>query len=75
VTGHLQAEDGRRFGFEFTIFQLRRENSPTGVLAHFAVTDVEGMRFSHQARGVTGTPQEGFDFNVQGWRLSNKVGG
>ena len=71
VTGHLQAEDGRRFGFEFTIFQLRRENSPTGVLAHFAVTDVDGKRFSHQARGVTGTPQEGFDFNVQGWRLSN----
>src|SRR6266705_6967763 len=37
VTGHLQAEDGRHFGFEFTIFQLRRENSPTGVLAQFAV--------------------------------------
>ena len=71
VTGHLQAEDGRRFGCEFTIFHLRRENSPTGVLAHFAVTDVDGKRFSHQARGVTGTPREGFDFNVQGWRLSN----
>ena len=71
VTGHLQAEDGRHFGFEFTIFQLRRENSPTGVLAHFAVTDVDGKRFSHQARSVTGPSQEGFDFNVQGWRLSN----
>jgi len=71
VTGHLQAEDGRHFGFEFTIFQLRRENSPTGLLAHFAVTDVDGKRFSHQARSVTGPSQEGFDFNVQGWRLSN----
>src|SRR3984893_12976675 len=71
LTGHLQAEDGRRFGFEFTIFQLRRENSPTGVLAHFAVTDVDAKRFSHQARSVTGPSQEGFDFNVQGWRLSN----
>jgi predicted secreted hydrolase len=27
VTGHVQAEDGRQFGFEFTVFQLRRENS------------------------------------------------
>src|SRR5258708_29684322 len=71
VTGHLRAEDGRRLGFEFTIFQLRRENSPTGLLAHFAVTDVDGKRFSHQARSVTGPSQERFDFNVQGWRLSN----
>src|ERR1700686_958038 len=47
VTGPRQAEDGRHFGFEFTIFQLRRENSPTGLLAHFAVTDVDGKRFSH----------------------------
>jgi len=70
-TGHLQAQDGRRFGFEFTIFQLRRQNSPTGLLAHFAVTDVDGNVFSHQARSITGTPQEGFDFNVHGWRLSN----
>lgn len=66
VTGHLQAQDGRRFGFEFTILRVRRENSPTGVLAHFAVTDVDGKRFSHQARSVTGPSQEGFDFNVQG---------
>src|SRR5258708_900311 len=71
VTGHLQDEDGRHFGFEFTIFQLRRENSRTGLLAHFAVTDVDRNRFSHQTRSIAGTPQEGFNFNVQGWRLSN----
>jgi hypothetical protein len=34
-------------------------------------TDVDGKRFSYQARGVTGLSQEGFTFTVQGWRLSN----
>lgn len=55
-TGHLQAADGRAFGFELTFF--RRAIPPDDVktlpsqwsvtqlyLAHFAVTDISGRRF------------------------------
>ncbi|MGI9148395.1 MAG: lipocalin-like domain-containing protein [Chloroflexota bacterium] len=50
-TGHLQSDqDGSLYGFEFTIFQAQRQGSPTGYLAHFAVSDIGGQRFSHQAR-------------------------
>src|SRR4051794_9516848 len=48
-TGHLRTQgDQREYGFEFTIFQARRQNAPSGYLAHFAITDVAGQRFSHQ---------------------------
>ena len=50
-TGHLQSDrDGSRYGFEFTVFQAQRQGAPTGYLAHFAVSDIGGQRFSHQAR-------------------------
>src|SRR5579859_7857913 len=50
-TGHLKSDtDGRLFGFEFTVFQARRQGAPAGYLAHFAVSDIVGQRFSHQAR-------------------------
>jgi predicted secreted hydrolase len=55
-TGHLQAKNGRPFGFELTFF--RRAVPPEDVktqpsqwsvnhlyLAHFAVTDIEGKKF------------------------------
>src|SRR5436190_2792539 len=35
-TGHLQSDDQQRYGFEFTIFQVRRQDAPAGYLAHFA---------------------------------------
>jgi len=53
VTGHLQSDqDGRQYGFEFTVFQVQRQGAPTGYLAHFAVSDIGGQRFSHQARAA-----------------------
>jgi predicted secreted hydrolase len=73
-TGHLQSDrDGSQYGFEFTVFQAQRQGAPTGYLAHFAVSDIGGQRFSHQARfaqndvvarGAT------FPLNVDGWSLS-----
>ena len=34
-TGHLKSDlDGCAYGFGFTIFQVRRQNAPTGYLAH-----------------------------------------
>jgi len=70
-TGHLRTPaEAREYGFEFTIFQVRRAGAPAGYLAHFAVTDVAGQTFSHQAHVVSGDPQTGFDLDVQGWRLT-----
>lgn len=81
-TGHLHAGEtgtsnglGREYGFEFTVFQVRRAGAPTGYLAHFAVTDVNGNVFSHEAHVQSGDPQTGFDLDVQGWRLTQDSAG
>jgi predicted secreted hydrolase len=69
-TGHLRSDrDGHLYGFEFTIFQARRLGAPTGYLAHFAISDVDGQRFSHQARFSQGEAASGFPLDVNGWRL------
>ncbi len=68
-TGQLQAEDGKQYGFEFTIFQVRRRDAPTGYLAHFAVTDIDAQRFSHQARLSQGEAQTALPLQVQEWSL------
>ncbi len=59
-TGNLAGEDGRRFGYQFTIF--RRAIAPSEAdtdsewrtnqlyMAHFAVTDVAGNQFYHESR-------------------------
>jgi predicted secreted hydrolase len=59
-TGNFAGEDGRRFGFQFTIF--RRAITPPGssdgsewrsgqlYMAHFAVSDIGGGRFFHEER-------------------------
>jgi predicted secreted hydrolase len=59
-TGNLAAEDGRRFGYQFTIFRraIAPSESDTGsewrtnqlYMAHFAVSDVGGNRFTHDER-------------------------
>ncbi|HET7705736.1 MAG TPA: lipocalin-like domain-containing protein [Thermoanaerobaculia bacterium] len=56
-TGHLEAESGRRYGFEVTFFRVgvaRPETAPETrwdlrdlALAHFAITDVSGRRFRY----------------------------
>jgi predicted secreted hydrolase len=72
-TGHLATPSGRPFGFEFTIFQIRRQDAPTVYIGHFAVSDVAGRRFVHQARFAEGEPQL-MPLDVQGWRLSSEPG-
>jgi predicted secreted hydrolase len=61
-TGNLQAENGRRFGYQFTIFRRAilppNENNNTGsewrsdqlYMAHFGLSDVGGERFFHEER-------------------------
>jgi predicted secreted hydrolase len=70
-TGHLSTDDAREYGFEFTVFQVRRQNAPTGYLAHFAITDILGQRFSHQARFAQGEARTAFPIDVGGWTLDS----
>ena len=53
VTGHLDAKDGHRFGFQVTFFrQARRDNGKTLHLhlAHAALLDAQTGLFLHQER-------------------------
>jgi predicted secreted hydrolase len=71
-TGHLQSDrDASLYGFEFTVFQARRQDAPTGYLAHFAVSDIGGQRFSHQAHFSQAAPAGAFPLDVNGWTLSS----
>lgn len=65
VTGHLFAEDGRRFGYQATFFRRAADRpknaaaAPAGGpihLAHMALLDVKTGRFFHQER-----------VNLEGW--------
>ncbi len=59
-TGNLQAEDGRHFGFQFTIFRralnpgLVSDNSEwrtnQAYMAHFSLSDIADGRFYHDER-------------------------
>jgi predicted secreted hydrolase len=73
-TGHLHAADGREYGFEYTVFQVRRQGAPTGYLAHFAISDIEGQRFSHQSRFRQGDAFTSFPLDVDGWTLGTVSG-
>jgi predicted secreted hydrolase len=49
-TGHLRADDGGRYGFEFVIFRAERGLFPTSWVSHLAVTDETGKRFLYSQR-------------------------
>ncbi len=86
VTGNLDATDGRRFGFELTIFRFALTpdalasnsawRSNQVFIAHFAVTDVDGgdfyvaQRFSRGALGLAGTQAEPFRVWVDDWEIA-----
>jgi predicted secreted hydrolase len=53
-TGHLQAANGARFGFEDVIFRAERGAFPTSWVSHLAVTDETGRRFLSSQRLETG---------------------
>ncbi len=55
-TGHLTADDGKRYGFELTFFRVGVDRSPLAVgrwalrdlsLAHFAISDIDGRAFRY----------------------------
>ncbi|NWF68423.1 MAG: carotenoid 1,2-hydratase [Chloroflexi bacterium] len=66
-TGNVATADGRRFGYQFTVF--RRAISPTAArsesewrsdqiyMAHFTVSDISGQRFYHDERYSRGAAE------------------
>ncbi len=74
-TGHLRAEDGRRYGFELTFFRVGVDRSPLAVgrwelrnlsLAHFAITDIDGRAFRYYEKFNRSSP---FTANAAAGRL------
>ncbi|MEO8208762.1 MAG: lipocalin family protein [Chloroflexota bacterium] len=53
-TGHLEADDGRRFGFEAVIFRAERGLAPVAWASHMAITDESGGRFMYGQRASIG---------------------
>lgn len=71
-TGHLVAEDGRRFGFELVIFRAERGSFPVTWASHLAITDETGDRFLYDQRAQVGPAVDrsaadtGFDLAITG---------
>ncbi len=63
-TGNLQTDDGRHFGYQFTIFRraISAQNADSAsewrtnqvYMAHFGVSDIAGGRYLHESRLVRG---------------------
>ena len=86
MTGNLDGADGRRFGFELTIFRFAlvpqlaasdsRWRTNQVYIAHFAVTDVDGEtfhvaeRFSRGALGLAGANADPFRVWIDDWDIS-----
>jgi predicted secreted hydrolase len=71
-TGHLQAADGRRWGFELVTFQILRATLEPYYIAHFAITDEHRQQFHFEtrvSRGAQAQPPEGFALDVGGWQM------
>jgi len=76
-TGHLVADDGRRFGFEAVVFRAERGSVPAAWASHLALTDESGARFAYAQRSEIGTQVDrsprgddgepsGFDLQIGG---------
>ncbi len=89
-TGNLANDAGRPFGFELTFFRIglksdsRAENfksrwrSEQLLLAHFAITDIEGknfhvaQRYSRVALGLAGYREAPLSLWLEDWRLEHE---
>jgi predicted secreted hydrolase len=74
-TGQLWTDDGKRYGFQFVVFQSIRATSPVGYLAHFAVTDVDKQSFSYSTQTAQRRARPAsLDLEVGGWSLRGADG-
>jgi len=90
VTGQLETEGGRRFGFQFTIFREavspQAPDSPSSwatnqlYLAHAALADVRGKRyysderFARGALGLAGAGGSPLRVWLEDWELAGEAG-
>jgi predicted secreted hydrolase len=76
-TGHLFTDDGRRYGFEYVIFQFSRGEFAPRYASHFAVTDSAGERFRYAERSGAGALRpatQGFSLDLDGWTMAGALG-
>ena len=87
LTGNLDADDGSRFGFEFTIFRFSLAPRPPEpdsewrtrqvYIAHLALTDANRERFyvaerySRRALGLAGARSDPFRVWIDDWEMSS----
>ncbi len=84
-TGHLAAEDGRRFGYQLTFFRSAVEQQGANpskwaarnlYLAHFAVSDVKGKklhlgeRLAREGLGEAGAETQGLKVWIGDWEAA-----
>ncbi len=86
LTGNLDTGQGRRFGYQLTIFRSALSSdeharasawaTTQAYMAHFAVTDVEGRafhafdRFARGAAGLAGATAEPFRVWLDDWEIA-----
>ncbi len=76
-TGHLHTVSGDRYGYELVFFQSRRQGTPPGYAAHFAITDSTRQTFSYSERtsaGEQATGAPGFRLSIGSWLLQGSRG-
>jgi predicted secreted hydrolase len=88
-TGHLQTDDGHRYGFELTFFRVGVSRAPADnpwslrnlALAHFAITDVDGRAFRYYEKLNRSSPYTAraaagkLDVFNEGWRATTNPDG
>ena len=75
-TGHLRADDGRRFGFEFVVFRAERGGFPVSWASHLALTDETGRTFRYAQRSEIGPQVDRTAVETaRGTRFSFAIGG
>lgn len=91
VTGNLQTDSGRRFGYQVTLFRIALSPNPPSNpslwatnqvwMAHIALTDVEGnkhlhdQRFARGAAGLAGQSMQPFKVWLEDWQILGQVAG
>jgi len=89
-TGNLDAEDGRRFGYQLTFFRVGVDPAPANpsrwavrdlLMAHLALTDVNGRRFRFTERlnrsgpGWAGAAVDSCRIWNKNWQVTRDAGG
>lgn len=91
LTGNLQAEDGRAFGFQVTFFRIGLQPEPLSSssawrtnqvwMGHAALSDIAGEkhqaqeRFARQAIGLAGATAQPFRVWLEDWQIQDSTGG